>query len=140
MKDRQQVAGGGISQQEVLAATCPVNNAIVSFPNLKVDLTASNYNQQQFMPQQQLTTTKAITTTNKPFFKHSNNVYLNEPAKKQTRLSPCLHQDLSSKFIRCSPQDRMHGFAPDNTDCSKYYRCSQNVGIDGKTSLGNSKQ
>jgi hypothetical protein len=37
---------------------------------------------------------------------------------------------ISPQTIRCSSEYRLHGFAPDPRDCSKYYRCDHNIGYD----------
>jgi hypothetical protein len=125
MKDRKQVPGG-ISQQEVLASTCP-NTATLSIPFM----VSSGWNIDQF---------KASQTENES----DRNQILNNQGQTLndlgvvTSYAACSNSDdwfISPKVITCSYENRVYGFVADPRDCSQFYICDQAASNDG-TSKG----
>lgn len=105
MRDRQQTPGG-ISQEEVLVSTCPNTENI----------------QTAFKPK------NSPTTTRPPLYSPPI-VSINTP----NSYAPCSNSAewyVSPQIIKCSPEYKLHGFAPDPRDCSKFYRCEQSFETD----------
>jgi hypothetical protein len=119
MRDRQQISGG-IGQQEVLSATCqnPVTQPYVNSNSLWKSERMSTIvpSENSYVPLRESKTGGGTVTG----------------------YAPCTNSQewyVSAQIIKCDNEYRVHGFAPDPKDCSKFYRCDQTLGSDG-ASLG----
>lgn len=123
MRDRQQIPGG-IDQQEVLAATCQntVTQAYINNNVWKSERISTMMPSDSFVPLRE----PVVATSAK------------SSVGTVTGYSPCTNSQewyVSAQIIKCENEYRVHGFAPDPKDCSKFYRCDQTLGSDG-ASLG----
>jgi hypothetical protein len=120
MRDRNQIPGG-IAQQEVVQSTCPNTGPI--HPPPQPPPIIDSYQPHPTTPQQPI---NMYTPPVHPFNPGNSNGY-----------QPCTKSEnwfVSPPTIRCNGEYRVHGFSPDPKDCSKYYRCDQNIGLDGMSS------
>lgn len=127
MRDRMQVPGG-ISQQEVVQSTCP-NTGPIFAPTT----TPVSFEHWPPMPPVHPQPYEPLQVHPQPYeppqvHPYQQNIQQAEPVYPQTNFNPNLF--VSSPTIRCNTEYRVHGFSPDPRDCSKYYRCDQNVGMD----------
>jgi hypothetical protein len=128
MRERQQVPGG-ISQKEVLSTTC-MNNEINNNNNNNVSPKPSNNINK--LVRDFVTSTFKSKIVSEPVNNININNNINSNQGTVTGYSPCSISDewyVSSPVIKCSPEQRIHGFAPDPKDCSKFYRCDQSRNI-----------
>lgn len=136
MRDRQQIPGG-IGQQEVLTATCQ-NTVTPSYMNPN-----NNPNNLLWKSSERMSTTI-------PSSESSNYIPMREKSGSSvssgngasatvTGYATCTNSPewyVSAQIIKCDNEYRVHGFAPDPRDCSKFYRCDQTLG--GGSSDGSS--
>ena len=133
MKDRKQVPGG-ISQQEVLASSCP-NTATLSIPFMvnngwNIEKFQLGLNSPSAQAQQQADAESPERTNSQ---QQQPPAILSTSAGIVTSYAACSNSDdwfISPKVITCSSENRIYGFAPDPKDCSKFYICDQNVAAD----------
>ena len=132
MRERQQVPGG-ISQKEVLSTTC-MNNEMNNNNNNNNVVMPTPSNNINKLVRDFITSTFKSKIVSEPANNNINinNNNINSNQGTVTGYSPCSISDewfVSSPVIKCSPEQRIHGFAPDPKDCSKFYRCDQNRNI-----------
>jgi hypothetical protein len=140
MKNRKQQTDGGVSQQEVLATSCPKQ------PTLSIQQMVQNrwnmMNVDEKLSMSVLSSTKTHLlmrdeiNLNKEIKNNNKQETANENVSSYAACTESNDWYVSQKVITCSYEERVYGFAPDPKDCSTFYVCDQSsVAYDG-TSKG----
>ncbi len=110
MKDGKYAQAGGIAQAEVLDYACA---------KIKADQDGKLNTTTTTTPPGNTAKSQATDRKKDSIHAITNN---NSPNMNDWLASPVL--------IKCTAKDRLNGFIPDPRDCSKYYRCENNIGMD----------